>query len=66
MKRRPVLRISAPGQQARFAQNLEAVADAQHQAAGAREALDGAHHRRKSRDGAGAQIIAVGKSARAE
>jgi hypothetical protein len=43
---------------------LEAVADAQHQAAGARETLDGAHHRRKSRDGAGAQIIAVGKSAR--
>src|SRR5215472_3237205 len=51
------------GEQARFAQNLEAVADAEHQPAGGGKFLDGLHHRRKAGDGAGAQIVAVGESA---
>src|ERR1700674_2832725 len=51
------------GEQARFAQDLEAVADAEHHSAAVCEFFDGLHHRRKTRDGAGAQIIAVGKSA---
>jgi hypothetical protein len=51
------------GEQARFAQNLEAVANAQDHAAALGEFLDRLHHRRKARDGAGAQIVAVGKSA---
>src|SRR6267378_1605491 len=51
------------GEQARFAQNLEAVADAEYHSAAVREFFDGLHHRGKTRDGAGAQIIAVGKSA---
>src|SRR5882762_4809011 len=51
-----------PGKQARFAENLEAVADAQNHAAAIGEFLDGFHDRGKARDGAGAQIIAVGKS----
>ncbi len=51
------------GQQAGFHQNLEAVADAEHQAAIGRELLHRAHDGRETRDGAAAQIIAVGKSA---
>ena len=51
------------GKQTRFEQNLESVADAQHQAAATREPPDRAHHRRKSRDRAGAQIVAESKSA---
>jgi hypothetical protein len=51
------------GKQAGFAENLEAVANAQDQAAARGEFLDGLHHRRKARDGAGAEIVAVGKSA---
>src|SRR5467141_5243026 len=51
------------GEQAGLAQNLEAVADAKYHSAAVREFFDRLHHRRKTRDGAGAQIIAVGKSA---
>src|SRR6266849_6203467 len=51
------------GKEARFTQNLEAVADAQDHAAAFREFFDGFHHRRKTRDGASAQVIAVGESA---
>src|SRR5207253_11255961 len=51
------------GEQSRFAQNLEAIADAQNQAAAVRELFHGLHHRRKAGDGASAQIVAVGKSA---
>ena len=52
------------GQQSRLAQNLEAVADAHHQAARVGKAAYALHDRRKPRDGAGAQVIAIGKSAR--
>src|SRR5256886_9887212 len=51
------------GKQTRLAKNLEAVADAQDHTAGLGEFLDGLHHRRKSRDGASPQIVAVGESA---
>src|SRR5467141_58296 len=51
------------GEQAGLAQNLEAVADAEYHSAAVCEFFDGLHHRGKTRDGAGAQIIAVGKSA---
>src|SRR5258707_325999 len=50
------------GEQARFAENLEAVANSQDHAAALGEFLDRFHDRGKARDGAGAQIIAVGKS----
>jgi hypothetical protein len=50
-------------QQPRLEQNLKAVADTEHEPAGAREALDCAHHRRKTRNRAGAQIVAERKSA---
>ena len=63
MKRRPVIAHERAGKQARFAEDLEAVANAEHQAAGTGKVRDGAHHRRKTRDGAGAQIVAVGKAA---
>ena len=51
------------GEQASFAENLEAVANAENETAAVGEFLDRLHHRREARDGAGAQIIAVGKSA---
>jgi hypothetical protein len=63
MNFRPRLRISAPGKQAGFDQNLEAVADAQHQAAIRRELANRAHDRRELGDGAAAQIIAIGEAA---
>src|SRR5215472_9206613 len=51
-----------PGKKARFAQDLEAIADAEHQPAAGREFLDRFHHRRKARDGTRAQVVAVGKT----
>ena len=54
-----------PGQEPRLAQNLEAVADPEHQAARGGVLLDRAHHRRKARDRPAAQVVAVGKAARA-
>src|SRR5437016_3250949 len=45
-----------------FAQNLEAVADAQDHASALREFLYRLHYRRKPRDGASAEIVTVGKS----
>ena len=51
-------------QQARLAQHLEAVADAEHQAAVAGEALHLGHDRREARERAGAQVVAVGEAAR--
>ena len=53
-------------QQPRLAQDLKAVADAHHQAAIFRELRDRLHHRRKLRDGARPQIVAIGESARYE
>ncbi len=52
-----------PGQQAALEQNLKPVADAQHGPSGRRERGDGGHHRREARDGAGAQVVAMGKPA---
>ena len=51
------------GQQTGFDQNLEAVADAEHQPAIGGEALHGLHHRRELGDGAAAQVIAVSEAA---
>ena len=50
-------------EQARLAQNLKAVAYAQHRSARLREPRHGAHHRRKAGDGSGAQVIAIRKAA---
>ena len=63
VKRRFALPSSAPGQQPRLAQHLEAVADPQHEPAGVRELDDGLHHRREARDRARAQVVAVGEAA---
>ncbi len=52
------------GQKAGFHQNLETVAYAEHQPACGRELFDRAHHRRKLGDGAAAQIVAIGETAR--
>ena len=46
-----------------LAQDLEAVADAQHQPAGGGELGDLLHHRGKARDRAHAQVVAVGEAA---
>ena len=51
------------GKQAALHQNLESVADAQHQSAVGREFLHCAHHRRKFGDGAATKIVAVGEAA---
>src|SRR5262249_43103502 len=51
------------GEEARFAQNLETVADAEHNAAAFGERFYGLHDRRETRDGAGPEIVTVGKSA---
>ena len=51
------------GQQAGLAQDLEAIADAEHQAAGAGKLLHRLHDRGEARDGAGAQVIAIGEAA---
>ena len=55
---------SAPGQQAGLGQDLEAVADADHRAAGAGEGRHRLHHRREAGQGARAQVVAVGEAAR--
>jgi hypothetical protein len=51
------------GKQAGLGEDLESVADAQDQASGSGEALNRLHDGRKAGDGAGAEVIAVGKSA---
>src|SRR6266446_10802467 len=50
------------GQQSRLAQNLEAVADAEHQSAAGRELANGFHDRRELGDGAGAKVVAEGEA----
>ena len=57
------VRQQRAGQQPRLAQDLEAVADAEHRAARAGEALDLLHHRREARDRADPQVVAVGEAA---
>ena len=62
-KRRLSLRQQRAGQQARLAEHLEAVADAQHRAAVGGERGDRLHDRREARDRAGPQVVAVGEAA---
>src|SRR3984885_1844228 len=52
------------GQELRLAQDLEAVADPEHEPALARERLDLGHHRGKACDRPRAQVVAVGEAAR--
>jgi hypothetical protein len=59
----PRVPLQYSGQQARLAQNLEPVADSQNQSSGVREFFHSSHHGGKPRDGAGAQVIAVRKTA---
>ena len=51
------------GKKPGFAQDLEAVADAEHEAAARRMGADRIHHGRAAGNGAAAQIIAVGEAA---
>src|SRR5258706_5874576 len=51
------------GNKARLARNRKAVADAEDKSAGAREFLHRAHHGRKPRNRARAQVIAISKPA---
>jgi hypothetical protein len=51
------------GQQARFAQNLETVADAEHKPAVGRKLAHRVHHGGAGGDSAAAQVIAIGKPA---
>ena len=62
-KRRCVVGQQRAGQQARLAEDLEAVADPEHRAAVAREGDDVLHDRREARDRADAQVVAVGEAA---
>ena len=59
-----VVRAQHARQQARLAEHLEAVADAEHGPAGRGERRDLPHHRREARDRAGAQVVAVREAAR--
>ncbi len=61
--RRPGVAGQRPGQQVGLAEDLEAVADAQHRQAraGGRDQLR--HHRREPGDRAAAQVVAVGEAA---
>jgi len=49
--------------QARFQEDLKAVADAEDGAAGFREFRDGVHDRREAGDGAGAEVVSVSEAA---
>jgi hypothetical protein len=51
------------GQEAHLSQDLKAVADADDGATAFREGLEGRHDGREARDGAGAQVVAVGEAA---
>ena len=55
------VREQRAGQQTRLAEHLEAVADAEHQPAFARELRDLLHDRRKTCDRAAAEVIAIGE-----
>jgi len=51
------------GEQASLAEDLEAVADAEDEAAGVGEALDRLHDGCELGDGSGAEVVAIGESA---
>jgi hypothetical protein len=59
-----VVRQQRAGQEARLAQHLEAVADAEHGTAVAGELDHRLHQRREARDRPHAQVVAVGEAAR--
>jgi hypothetical protein len=61
-KLKPGISHQRTRQQTRFTENLEAIADSQHQAALPSELENAAHDRRKTRHGAAAEIVAVRKS----
>ena len=61
---RMVVAQQCPGYQACFAEDLEPVADTEDKAALVGKGNDFLHDRRKARDGAGAQVVAVAESAR--
>ena len=50
------------GQKPRLEQNLEAIADAEHQPAASSETLDLPHNRREARNGSRPQVIAMGEA----
>ena len=52
------------GQKPRFAENLEAIADAEHQDAGISRKTDSPHDRREPGDRSAAEVIAIGEAAR--
>ncbi len=57
------LRISTPGNSPELAEDLKAVADAEHEAALRRMRAHRVHDRRSRRDCATAQVIAIGEAA---
>src|SRR5262245_5789146 len=61
-KLKPGVSHQRTGQQTRFTENLESIADSQNQAALPSELENAAHDRRKTRHGAAAEIVAVRKS----
>ena len=62
-KPEPFVAHHRAGKQSSFEKDLKAVADAEDETAGAREAVDGAHHRRKAGDGASAEVVAEREAA---
>ena len=56
--------MSTPGSRPALAESLEAVADAHHGASFRGGGLHRVHHGREAGDGAGAQVVAVGKATR--
>ena len=60
----PAVAQQRAGQQVRLGQDLEPVADAEDRAARLGEAHDLGHDRAEARDGAAADVVAVGEAAR--
>src|ERR1700735_651734 len=52
------------GKQTGFQQDLKSIADTQHQTTGTSKPVHGFHHRRKTRDRAGAQVVSEREAAR--
>ena len=57
-----VIADECAGQEMRFTQDLEAVADPQHRKAAVGSGDDLGHHRSEARDGSATQVVAVGES----
>jgi hypothetical protein len=54
------------GEQSGFSEDLKTIADTEDKAAALSKAFDGLHDGRKARDGASAEVVAIGKAARNE